>query len=408
MSDTALAPPDTAPAELPSTLSTPKPVTRIDAIDGLRAMAMFMVFTFHVWEFGDSPTLDVHLGSRSVSFGHLLGSFPTGVDLFMVLSGFCLFWPLVKSPKRLESWSTISYLKRRFHRIAPPYYAAIIFVSLLPNALVIVYRLAGRPGNWQVFPSAWQFISHFLFIHTLFLRTWTGIEGAFWSLGLEMQFYIAFPLVVFCYRKYGVRVMVGMVLISIVYRALAAYETRGVSGDLPYLVTIFFLGRWMQFAAGMSAAWIVARYVSHGKTLSAGIGSAMLLAAVAGYLFAVSGVANIRAFALLPITDLLVAAAFGAAIVALCASSSPVRKLFENRVITWLGYISYSVFLIHQNTVYYIGEFFKKVHPVSGPVRFAILETVGFVIIVGISTVFFKVCEAPFVNDPRKNSGRIS
>src|ERR1700722_5741651 len=80
-------------------LESSGPAARISSIDGLRALAMFMVFTFHVWEFGDNPPLTAHVAGTTFSLGHLLGSFPAGVDLFMVLSGFCLFWPLVKSPK---------------------------------------------------------------------------------------------------------------------------------------------------------------------------------------------------------------------------------------------------------------------------------------------------------------------
>ena len=326
----------------------------------------------------------------------MLAGFPAGVDLFMVLSGFCLFWPLCIKPGSVTGWSWKTYARRRIHRIVPPYYAAIVYCTLLPIVLVGVYRLLHQPAHWQPLPSLWQYAAHLLFIHTLFSATWGGIQGAFWSLGLEAQFYVAFPLVVLAYRKYGIRVAAGMTLISIVYRCIAGIMTAHSPWLMQFLPTVFFLGRWMQFAAGMTAAWVVARAVRDDMFYSARLGLGMLAAGLLLYGTALSVMP--AWLTLFPVRDLLLAASFALALVAVCASKTPLNLLFENKVVVWLGTISYSIFLIHQNTIFYVSELLKKVLHLGGPARFLVLETVGFAVIVGVAFVFFKLFEAPFMN----------
>ncbi len=364
---------------------------RIGSIDGLRAFAMLMVYTYHAWLAGGTPSLSVPLGSHSVSFGSLLSGFPAGVDLFMVLSGFCLFWPLAKNPAAANGWSPAIFGWRRIRRIVPPYYAAILYVTLLPNALVVLYRLLGQQAKWQPMAEGWHYVTHLLFLHTLFPASWASIQGAFWSLGLEAQFYLAFPLVVAGYARLGIRVVWFMAGASILYRIGAILYTQSSPWDVQFVASVFFLGRWMQFGAGMLAAWAVARGLP--ARLSGGwAGTGMLSLALAAYF---SGLANAAHFS--PLRDLLLAAGFGAGIVALCGTATPFRHLFDNRVARGLGVISYSVFLIHQNTLFYLSELFKKVLHLEGPSRFALLMTLGLAFILGLALIFFRFFERPFL-----------
>ena len=381
------------------------PIMRLDSIDSLRAMAMLMVFTYHAWAIAGTPRLAYSIGPIRLQLGDVIGKLSNGVDLFMVLSGFCLFWPVARSSERMASWNASQYLQRRLRRIVPPYYLAIVYVSLQPHVLVAVFHLLGKAANLQPGFTAWQYFTHVLFIHTLFNSTWDGIQGSFWSLGLEMQFYLAFPFLIWAYRKYGKRTLFGMVCIAFVYRYFAAIATSGLRDFRPYLVTIFFLGRWVQFAAGMGAALVVARIQHSKKLLSGSTGGLLIGGSVVMYAIATSRIMRIELLSRVPLGDLILSVAFGALIVGLCASTNRIKLLFEARLLGWIGYISYSVFLIHQNTLYYLGEFFRRVHPVPEPDRFIILETFGFCVILGIAYAFFLMCEAPFVNDPRR-SGR--
>ena len=68
---------------------------KLTGVDGVRALAMLMVFCFHVWEFSGHPSWNI----GSLSLGNVVGRFALGVDLFIVLSGFCLYWPVVNTSK---------------------------------------------------------------------------------------------------------------------------------------------------------------------------------------------------------------------------------------------------------------------------------------------------------------------
>lgn len=78
------------------------------------------------------------------------------------------------------------YLMKRFLRILPAYYTAILFWNILLH-LGITKKNHGIIDN----------ITHLLFIHNLDPSTIFSISGVFWSIAIEMQFYIIFPLVLF-------------------------------------------------------------------------------------------------------------------------------------------------------------------------------------------------------------------
>lgn len=383
-------------------MSTDRQAWRIPAIDGFRAFACLMVYVYHVWQFAGSPALDVTILGAQLNLFRPIWDFPAGVDLFMVLSGFCLFWPLCKNPEALSRWNWREYATRRVRRIVPPYYMAIAYAILLPVVLVAAFRLLGLEANWPHLPSLRQLVTHVLFIHTLFPDTWDGITGAFWSLGLEAQFYIAFPFVIWAFRQAKVWTLIGMVAVSIFYRIVAHYLTAGSGGNEQMVASIFFLGRWMQFAAGMAAAWIVATHWHTGKNLrNAWTGTTLFVGAVGLYVAAATPALASLSPAL-PLRALLLAASFAIGIVAICATHTPARGLFANRVSTGLGFISYSVFLIHQPTAWYLSELFRKKLKVDGMTDFVLLLTVGFVIVLAISYVFFLLFEKPFLNTSRR------
>ncbi len=374
---------------------------RIPAIDGIRALAMLMVFLCHAWEFAGKPMLILSIGTHRIDLLYLLQTFPSGVDLFMVLSGFCLFLPLCKE-EGLKKWKIRDYFTRRIRRIAPPYYAAIVFTICLPQILVLIFHVFGLEANRQPIPSAFQILTHVFFIHTFFVETWQGINGSFWSLGLEAQFYLAFPLAIWGYRRYGFKAIWVLAAISILYRILVGIFFReptpnGGGFDARYfLITIFFIGRWMQFAAGMAAAWIVASYMKSGRRITAMQGTALILTAIVLYPIAISRfVTQIHLF---PFRDILLAVCCAFLIVGLCASESKWRVFFENRVITFLGFISYSIFLIHQPLMWYFSQLLIKRSNISQLGQLLILCTIGFVITLAFSYIFFLVAERPFLN----------
>ena len=382
----------------------------IPEVDGVRALAMLMIYVYHVWEFGDFPTKMIHLGAVRIDLFSPIGQLPSAVDLFMALSGFCLFLPLCKSSEALNKWHWKNYAFRRFRRIAPPYYAAIVYVTLMPFALTALFHLLHKKANWQPLPSLWQFVAHITFTHTLFVSTFGSICGAFWSVGLEAQFYAVFPLVVLGFRRFGLRFIFAMIGISLLYRILVSIALPQIlpaqdttQFDLRYfLPTVFFLGRWMQFAAGMLAAYAVAHYRKNGIKRSGRAGSVAFMIALIFYTIAV--MSNFPLSRWLPLRDLLLAASYMLLLTAVSVSETPLRRLFNNKIMVRLAFFSYSIFLLHQTTAYYFSELMKKILHLPGETRFYLLLTIGFLLIVGISYGFFLIFERPFLSSHLKRA----
>jgi peptidoglycan/LPS O-acetylase OafA/YrhL len=382
------------------------PARRVPQIDGLRALGMLMVYLFHVREFTGAtqckwqPAL---LGGHT-DLLRCVGSFGNGVDLFMVISGFCLFWPLC-SPGAIERWDLAQYFRRRVRRIVPPYYAAIGYTILVPVLLVALYRLLGRPANWQPIPGAWQLFTHFLFIHALFPSTWNGITGAFWSLSLEAQFYVLFPLAVFAYRRFGAKAIWYTILASVAFRVVVSLA--GSSANMiPFILALSSPGRWMEFGFGMLTALYVSRH-SLGKDhlASPAAGTLQIVAAAAIYAIA-TFLPSMSRYSSMPLYEVLLSVAFSLLIIALSTSHTPLARLFTNPVANWLGGISYSLYLLHQPTAWYLSEFLKKQLHIHGLHAFWLLATAGFLVVLAVSYPFYLIFERPGLrrNDPAKKS----
>ncbi len=395
---------------------------RLSVLDSVRGVAALWVFAYHVWQFGGEPPL--HLDSP---FGRLnvfaaLQHGPAGVDLFMVLSGFCLFWPLVSSGDGRDRWNWKSYAIRRARRILPAYYAAIAYAIVLPVCLVWLVRHLGWAANTQPVPSSWQIVSHALFIHTLFRDTWNGITGAFWSMGLELQFYVVFPLLVWAWKRIGMRAVGLAALASVVYRMACGWLLDGFHSTDQFLWSITFIGRWMQFAAGMVAASWVAH--SHGRAgfsirgdgedrhgggtytgWFAGIPSLGLLL-VGSLLVGVGLSETVTSKVNMPWRDMCLAVGYSLLIVGVCVKGAFPGAILKTGALPWFGRISYSFFLIHQPTAWYLMELLRKKLGVSGVPQVVLGLTLGGVFTLAVSYGFYLIFERPFLNEVRVDEGR--
>ena len=111
-----------------------------------------------------------------------------GVDLFFILSGFCIHWGYSKPGVELEAGK---YLQRRWWRIYPPYFFALAFAVIL-NLGTNYYKLrAGGSFSWANF-GLFQITSHVFLVHNLFKDSFTTISGPFWTIAVEMQFYLLY------------------------------------------------------------------------------------------------------------------------------------------------------------------------------------------------------------------------
>jgi peptidoglycan/LPS O-acetylase OafA/YrhL len=349
---------------------------KLTGVDGVRAVAMLMVFAFHVWEFSGHP--DCVAGS--FRFGEIIGRFALGVDLFIVLSGFCLYWPMANTNK---SFDVKQYFQRRFWRIAPAYYMSILLMLFMPNALVVLMKLLHKPATWQEVPGLVQVLTHLTFTHALHPETWGGIQGAYWSLGLEAQLYVAFPLVLITVRRFGVPITaLFMWLVTIAW----SYICPSIFPNAEFAASLSIFGRWGHFAAGM----LVAHFCRGAKRQNHwALGALGLLIVVLGQLDSVAS------FSLLPATDFCSLAGFGLILMS-AVQPEGVRTLFSSKPLVYLGTISYSIFLLHQNIMWYFGELLKKIANVPESLMFPIYMTIGFGMIVILASYWYRWFEVRF------------
>ena len=310
----------------------------INGIDGLRAIAVLAVILFHM---------------DALPFWQ--GGF-TGVDVFFVISGYVISKSLAnKSDLTLGSY-LLGFYKRRLIRIMPALLVMLLVTTLastlfIPSAwLSRTIDAAGLSAffGYSNFHFAWDNENYFSprvdfnpFLHT-------------WSLGLEEQFYLLFPLIFYLRLKTngkgagGNRNTKRAMLSSVILIALAGLSfSFSILASAQHSKSAFYLlpSRFWELAAGTMLLLLH----QQGRLIPKSKGAANLfiftgLGAVgAGFLMA-----QPQAFpfpwALLPVmgTVLLISGT-----VEREAANSRFQKVLSHSVLTYIGRISYSLYLWH-------------------------------------------------------------
>jgi peptidoglycan/LPS O-acetylase OafA/YrhL len=164
---------------------TDKSTRTLAGLDALRLTAEVMVFACHLGYYG-LALLPGLLGVAQLGLRE-------GVVLFFVLSGYLLYRPFVVGQVSLRD-----YFARRFARILPAYWLALVGVTLLSGDSTFVRD----PIRFLVFAQNFD------------PATFNGFLGVTWTLALEMTFYAVLPLLAAAVRRFGVRWLIAMGLIS--------------------------------------------------------------------------------------------------------------------------------------------------------------------------------------------------
>lgn len=306
---------------------------RLAVLDGLRGIAVLLVLWYHVWEISWLPA-----PLPQLEFIPETGFI--GVHLFFFLSGFVITWPFVRAlVTGTQSPDWRHFYWRRGIKILPSYWISIIIAYALGYA-----QLQGNS------PVA-DIVSHLLFIHTWWPETAGAINGVLWTLAIEVEFYLLFPLIWWGFRRQPWLTAAAMALIALAWRHFAtaccyngfyvqAYE------NLPGYLDIF--------ACGMLTAWIYART----RTLQPSPRSAILhtALAIAGVITLLGLMQSLFAFRMAdqwayvwqinnrPFLGIAFACiAFGS-----LGAFTWWRALLSHRVLIWFGFISYNLYLYHQ------------------------------------------------------------
>ncbi|HEV2751156.1 MAG TPA: acyltransferase [Gemmatimonadales bacterium] len=174
----------------------------LPALDGLRGVAILLVFLTHAVALPLEPVTAVDAAIRSVT---RLGW--TGVDLFFVLSGFLITGILLDTKGQPRWW--LNFAARRGLRIFPLYYGALVFLFILLPHLTHwsdpAYATLRANQAWY-----WTYTVNFLSAASHGSGTPLN-TGHFWSLSIEEQYYLIWPLIV---ARCGPRVLLRVAVLS--------------------------------------------------------------------------------------------------------------------------------------------------------------------------------------------------
>ena len=162
---------------------------RIPLLDGLRGYAVLLVLVYHfAAPFRQSADTAAAFVYRIISFGW------TGVDLFFVLSGF-LITGILFDAKGSAGYFRTFYMRRAL-RILPLYYGALAAIFFLP-------RMVDSPTAERFATPASDQIWYWLYLQNFHIMPGDVAQftGHLWSLAIEEQFYLVWPVVIFALSR---------------------------------------------------------------------------------------------------------------------------------------------------------------------------------------------------------------
>jgi peptidoglycan/LPS O-acetylase OafA/YrhL len=361
---------------------------RVLALDGIRGLALLMVMFFHL----GMHCFTVEVVGKLPSKVFLIGA--SGVELFFVLSGF-LITGILLDQKRTPSRYFSRFYVRRCFRIFPLYFSVLaIVLVVLPNLFDIrcVDTVRGNPVHlWIYTTNLW----------VSWRNDWCyGPLNHFWSVAIEEQFYVVWPLVVFAlsiHRLFRLCVLALIAFVSmriccslmqigdatekaftlfrmdgLLLGAIAAIMVRSIT-ELTKLHVMF---RWfmIMFICLYAGSLILGendytiRY-----TLTSGIGMFMILATLSS------------------------------------RSGSIERTLLESRLLRSLGKYSYAMYLFQGPLIAILFPYLAYLHVIGlgnqSVLAASIQFTTLFALTYGLAVLSWYYCESPFLNLGRKLLG---
>jgi len=308
---------------------------------------------FHAWQlswFSQSW----HIGGVTLNTNVLAQTGYIAVELFLYISGFCLFYPLIKqhdaydAPGRgtqltFKNFPYRKYALRRCAKILPSYYFSLFIALVFFNQ-----TLKHSPDLWK------HIVTHLTLTHHFFPDTSMSIIGVLWSLSVGAQFYVMFPVLAISFMRRPKTVFFTMFFGAIAFRQFVARVYPGFyssffNNQLPAFFDIY--------ATGMATAWIVVKAERRGLQKKPWMWSVLsvvslfltyaVLQDLYHFAFEQDGIirwqTNHRQ---------VLAACFMLVGCSLSLASSGFRKFFANPVAIWFSTISYNLYIWHGLVIY--------------------------------------------------------
>jgi peptidoglycan/LPS O-acetylase OafA/YrhL len=350
------------------------------AIDGLRAIAILLVIAFHA-----NGVLPATRDGVDEAVFQLTSWGWTGVDLFFVISGF-LITSILIDMRELHASDAPTYFRRfwlrRFLRIFPAYYVSLAFYFLVLPRLApsaeASHDIAAAPA-WPYL----TYVSNFYFVDHP-----RAPLGFTWSLAVEEQFYVLWPVVVWLLSRRMLRNVVIAILV-------AAPTTRAICVALDTPGEIIQILTFTRFdAVAMGALLALLRIddapITRLGRVAIGVSAPAIVAC-----WAVSGEWHTSAFVVS--IGLSLVAVFYAGVVA-CAL--PSTGWLTNRALISYGRYSYAIYLYHMAVLGFIASKVKRM--IAQPVlAYAMTVAIATVACFAVGWISYVLVEQWFLRAKR-------
>ncbi|SDI36735.1 Peptidoglycan/LPS O-acetylase OafA/YrhL, contains acyltransferase and SGNH-hydrolase domains [Alteribacillus persepolensis] len=336
-------------------------------IEGIRAVAAFLVAIYHIW----------------------LGSVSGGVDVFFIVSGYLITTSLLTRVEKQGTINMTEYVMGLARRLFPLAFTVILVIALLsilmlPQAqwqetIAQTFSSAFYYQNWQLATSAVDYLAQ---------NNQAGPFQHFWALSIQGQFYVTWPLLIllvfFLARKVlktPVRKTL-LVVLGVIFTASLSYSIYITNVNQPWAYFDTFARVW-EFSMGGMLALLIS-YVTLPKAISTVIGwLGLAIISLTGIMLPVANVFP-GYVALLPTTGVILVI-----IAAENGSRFGVERLLGSKPFLYFGGISYAYYLWHWPLlIFYYAYFDADVVTAQGGILILVLAFI-------LSVASTKILESP-------------
>jgi len=421
-----------------------KPLRHFDQLDTLRFIAFFSVFCLHITNFGlyYNGSAWYQWIEKSLAFNGDLG-----VNFFFTLSGFLITNILLQEREDTNKINIKSFYARRFLRIWPLYFV-IIVVGFIVLPAILHFKPEGNPFIPEYSYVPYDRLKYYLTFLVNFDMTWNSypipILGVLWSISVEEQFYIFWPLIIsFVPRKYLAYTLIA-ILIGAAYFRFIQWD------QIAYLFNTYDLGNpdvphpgdvLSEFYKLRNSASLVTRFhtfsilsdIAMGALLAYGLFYSQPLrdyfkklprkSIVLPYIAAIVLVImrektySLQFYPIIQWVRAITPALFSFIFVFIIGeqhySDNSFYKFGRIKILSAWGKISYGLYLWHMVAIWFVFFIFKIFHlqpKVDNPWVFLLQILLCFFGTIGISILSYRFIEAPFLKfkDKFRNKQNIS
>ncbi len=342
-------------------------------IDGLRAIAVISVILFH---------LQININGYQFFRGGYIG-----VDIFFVISGYLISSIIFKELFKTGNFSFLKFYERRIRRILP----VLIFVIIISMPIAWLYLYPNSLVDFsKSILSSLGFISNHYFHYSAnayaaesslllpFLHTW--------SLSIEEQFYIIFPITIFLIFKYFKNYLIHIIIFVLF---ISLFIAEWASWNYPVANFYFLPTRVWELLAGSMLAYIDTINSHKKKTIFNFLMPSVGILFIVFYIFSFEENSRHPSFlTILPVIGVCL-------IIFFANEKELITKILSSKILIFIGLISYSLYLWHYPVFafYRITEFLPQNN---------VIKILIFFLVILLSTFTYFYIEKPFRNQKFK------